>query len=37
MIYDFNLAYYITNCMSKAFITGSTVEPSVHVYSGQNE
>lgn len=37
MIYDFNLAYYITNCMSKAFNTGSTVEPSVHVYSGQNE
>lgn len=25
MIYDFNLAYYITNCMSKAFITGSTL------------
>lgn len=38
MIYDSSLAYYIINCMSiKAFNTGSTVEPSVHVYSGQNE
>lgn len=37
MIYNSNLAYHIINCMSKAFITGSTVEPSVHVYSGQNE